>query len=187
MRQSKVISLLGHEVPSFNVVAAVRKSCNWSACAYLCIRALITHHMVRIGRRVVRFCVCVQDLRERFQGVSLAAAEAAYFSGPEAQGGVLAHLAAKLAAKLKVRVAVGSGVGSINTLELRRNPNPSALERCTLTLRQRGDAVCRVYAALLTCHSIGMDCLLAGGGTGRQSAAGGQITIGRAALDGTAY
>lgn len=143
--------------------------------------------MVRIGRRVVRFCVCVQDLRERFQGVSLAAAEAAYFSGPEAQGGVLAHLAAKLAAKLKVRVAVGSGVGSINTLELRRNPNPSALERCTLTLRQRGDAVCRVYAALLTCHSIGMDCLLAGGGTGRQSAAGGQITIGRAALDGTAY
>lgn len=54
-------------------------------------------------------CVCVQDLRERFQGVSLAAAEAAYFSGQEAQGGVLAHLAAKLAAKLKVRVAVGSG------------------------------------------------------------------------------
>jgi hypothetical protein len=54
---------------------------------------------------------CVQDLRERFQSVSLAAAEAAYFSGQEAQGGVLAHLAAKLAAKLKVKISYGCSSG----------------------------------------------------------------------------
>lgn len=45
---------------------------------------------------------CMQELRERFTDVAQAAAEASYFSGQDAQGGVLAHLAAKLAAKLKV-------------------------------------------------------------------------------------
>ena len=49
--------------------------------------------------------VLLQELRDSFQAVAQAAAEAAYFSGQEAQGGVLAHLAAKLAAKLKVRAA----------------------------------------------------------------------------------
>lgn len=47
----------------------------------------------------------LQELRDSFQTVAQAAAEAAYFSGQEAQGGVLAHLAAKLAAKLKVGAA----------------------------------------------------------------------------------
>jgi hypothetical protein len=46
--------------------------------------------------------ICLQDLRDRFADVAQAAAEAAYFSGQDAQGGVLAHLTAKLAAKLKV-------------------------------------------------------------------------------------
>jgi hypothetical protein len=44
----------------------------------------------------------LQELRERFSDVAQAAAEASYFSGQDAQGGVLARLAAKLAAKLKV-------------------------------------------------------------------------------------
>jgi hypothetical protein len=44
----------------------------------------------------------VQELLDRFADVAQAAAEAAYFTGQDAQGGVLAHLAAKLAARLKV-------------------------------------------------------------------------------------
>lgn len=44
----------------------------------------------------------LQELRERFSDVAQAAAEASFFAGQDAQGGVLAHLAAKLAAKLKV-------------------------------------------------------------------------------------
>lgn len=48
----------------------------------------------------------VQELRERFSDVAQAAAEAAYFTGQDVQGGVLAHLAAKLAAKLKVGGAI---------------------------------------------------------------------------------
>lgn len=48
----------------------------------------------------------MQELRDRFGAVAQAAAEAAYFSGQDAQGGVLAHLTAKLAAKLKVLIFI---------------------------------------------------------------------------------
>lgn len=45
----------------------------------------------------------LQQLQQRFGGVAQAAAEAAYFAGDDAEGGLLAHLVAKAAVKLKVR------------------------------------------------------------------------------------
>jgi hypothetical protein len=49
----------------------------------------------------------LQQLQQQFKGVARQAAEAAYFTG-EAEGGVLARLAAKLAVGLKVRFVLFS-------------------------------------------------------------------------------
>lgn len=78
------------------------EACPCCRCLALCWALCALKHACSLCALLLR----LQELRERFSSVAQAAAEAAYFSGQDAQGGVLAHLAAKLAAKLKVGITL---------------------------------------------------------------------------------